>query len=82
MGMVASIMSWKMFPILCCFLLPSVCGDCVCSGGSSGTSGLGCVLEDVSNNILFSVALCVWRLCLQLGFWWDWWPGLCVGRCF
>ena len=33
-----------------------VCGDCVCSGGSSGTVGLDCVLEDVSNTMLFSVA--------------------------
>ena len=46
-GLVAWIMFWKMFPILCCFLLPSVCGDCVCSGGSCGTCGLDFVLEDV-----------------------------------
>ena len=45
-----------MFLILCRFLLPSVCGDCVCSGGSSGTGGLDCVLEEVSKTILFSVA--------------------------
>ena len=40
-GLVAWIVCWKMFLIL--FLLPSVCGDCVCSGGSSGTAGLDCV---------------------------------------
>ena len=56
MGLVAWIMCWKMFPRLCCFLLPSVCVDCVCSWGSSGTGGMDCVLEDVSNAILFSVA--------------------------
>ena len=55
-GLVAWIMCWKMFSILCCFLLPSVGGGCVCSGGSSVNAGLGCVLEDVSNTILFSVA--------------------------
>ena len=38
-----------------CFLLPSVCGDCVCSGGSGATGGLDCVMEDVSNTMLFSV---------------------------
>ena len=42
--------------MLCRFLLPSVCGDCVCSGGSSGTGGLDCVLEDVFKTMLFSVA--------------------------
>ena len=55
-GLLAWIVCWKMFLILCCFLFPSVCGDCVCSGGSSGTGGLDCVLEDVSNTMLFSVA--------------------------
>ena len=55
-GLVAWIKFWKVFPILCSFLLPSVCGDCVCSGGSSGTAGLDCVLEDVSKTMLFSVA--------------------------
>ena len=49
-------MCWKMFLKLCCFILPSVCGDCVCSGGSSGTGGLDCVLEDVSNTMLFSAS--------------------------
>ena len=38
------------------FFLPSVCGDCVCSGGSSGTACLDCVLEDVSKTMLFSAA--------------------------
>ena len=55
-GLLAWIVCWKIILILCCFLLPSVCGDCVCSGGSSGTGGLDCVLEDVSNTMLFSVA--------------------------
>ena len=52
----AWIVRWNMFLILVGFLLPSVCGHCVCSGGSSGTGGLGCVFEDVSTSILFSVA--------------------------
>ena len=55
-GLVAWIVCWKMFLILCCFLLPSVCGGSVCTGGSSGTGGLDCVLEDVSNSMLSSVA--------------------------
>ena len=55
-GLVAWIVCWNMFLILVCFLLPSVCGHCVCSGGSSGTGGLACVFEDVSTTILFSVA--------------------------
>ena len=38
-----------------CFLFPSVCGGCGCSGVSSGTSGVYCVLENVSNSNLFSV---------------------------
>ena len=54
--LVAWIVCWKMFPRLCCFLLPSVGGDCVCSGGSGATGGLDRVLEDVSNTMLFSVA--------------------------
>ena len=52
-------MCWRMFPLQYCFLLPSVCSDCVCSGRSSGTGGLDCVLEDVSITMLFSVAWCV-----------------------
>ena len=55
-GLVAWIVCWKMFLILCCFLLPSVCGGCVCTGGSSGTGGLDYVMEDVSKTMLFSVA--------------------------
>ena len=55
-GLVSWIVCWRIFLILYCFLLPSVCGDCVCSGSSSGTAGLGCVLEDVCNNMLFFVA--------------------------
>ena len=55
-GLVAWIVCWRVFLILLSFLMPSVCGDCVCCGGFSGTGGLGCVLEDVSNTMLFSVA--------------------------
>ena len=66
-GLVAWIVCWRMFLKLCCFLMPSVCGGCVCSGDSSGTSGVDCVLEDVSNTMLFSVAYCVLRLCVQWG---------------
>ena len=53
-GLVAWIVCWKKFLKLYCFLLPSVFGDCVCSRCSSGTAGLGCVLEDVSNTMLFA----------------------------
>ena len=49
-------MCWRLFIILYCFLLPSVCGGCVFSWGSSGTGGLDCVLEDVSKTMMFSVA--------------------------
>ena len=49
-------MCWRMVSILCCFLLPSVCCDSVCSGGSNWTGGMDCVLEDVSNTMLFSLA--------------------------
>ena len=56
MGLVAWIVCWRMFLILCCFMLPCVCGSFVCSGVSSGTSGVDCVVKDVSNFILFSVA--------------------------
>ena len=55
-GLVVWIACWRMVLILCCFLLPSVCGGCMCSGDSSGTSGVDCVLEVVSNTMLFSVA--------------------------
>ena len=66
-GLVAWIVCWRVFLIPFSFLLPSVCGDFVCSGGSGSTGGLDCVLEDVSKTMLFSVALCVWRLCLTGG---------------
>ena len=55
-GLVAWIVCWRMFLSLCCFLLPSVCGGCVCSGGSSWTGGVDCVLEVVSNTMLFSLS--------------------------
>ena len=54
-GLVAWIVCWRMFLILCCFLLPNVCGGCLCSGGSSGTGGVDRVLEDVSKTMVFSV---------------------------
>ena len=54
-GLVAWIVCWRMVLTLCCFLLPDVCGSCLCSGASSGTGGVDCVLEDVSNAMLFSV---------------------------
>ena len=54
-GLVAWIVCWRLFLTLYCFLLPHVCGGCLCSGGSSGTGGVDCVLEDVSNTMLFSV---------------------------
>ena len=56
MGLVAWIVCWRMFLLLYYFLLPGVCGDFVCSEGSSGTGGPYCVLEDFSNTVLFSVA--------------------------
>ena len=55
-GMLAWVVCWRMFPILYCFLLSNMCGGCVCSWDSSGTGGLDCVLEDVSNTMLFSTS--------------------------
>ena len=55
-GLKAWIVCWRMFLKQCCFLLPNVCGGCACSGGSSGTSGVDCVLVDVSYFMLFSSA--------------------------
>ena len=55
-GLVGWFVFWKTFLIQCCFLLPNVCGGRACSGGSSGSSGVDCVLEDFSNTTLFSVA--------------------------
>ena len=46
-------MCWRMFLILCCFLLPNVYGGCLCRGGSSGTVGVEYVLEDGFNTMLF-----------------------------
>ena len=56
MELVAWIVCWRVFLILFNFLLTSVCGHCVCCGGFFVTGGLDCVLEDVSNTMLFSVA--------------------------
>ena len=55
-GLVAWIVCWRVFLIRFSFLLPSVCGDCVCCGGFFVTGGLDCVLEDVSNTMLFSAS--------------------------
>ena len=55
-GLGVWIVCWRMFPILCCFLFPGLCGGCMCSGGSSGTGGVNCVLEDISNTMLFSLS--------------------------
>ena len=41
------------FLILCCFLLPSLCGGCFCSGVSSGTASVDFVLDDDSKTMLF-----------------------------
>ena len=56
MGLVAWIVCWRMFLILGCFMLPSVCCSSVCSGGLSGTGGMDCMLEDKSITMLFSLA--------------------------
>ena len=56
-GLVTWIVCWRMFPILCCFLLTNVCGGCLCSGGSSETGGGDCVSEDVSKTMFFSIAV-------------------------
>ena len=55
-GLVAWIVCWRMFLILCWFLLPCVWGSFVCSGGSSGTGGVDYVLEDGFNTMLFSLS--------------------------
>ena len=55
-GLVAWIVCWRMFLILGCFMLPSVCCSSVCSGGLSGTGGMDYMLEVVSKTMLFSVA--------------------------
>ena len=44
-----------------------MCGGCLCSGGSRWTSGVNCVLEDVSKTMFFSIAECVRRLSVQWG---------------
>ena len=56
MGLLVWILCWIMFLILCYFLFPSVCGGCLCSGGSSGTASVDFLLNDVSNTMLFSVS--------------------------
>ena len=58
-GILVRLVAWIVLEdvsITSLFLFPSVCGGCVCSGISSGTKGVGCVLEDVSKTMLFSVA--------------------------
>ena len=54
--LVVWIFCWMMFLILCSFLLPSLCGGCLCSGISSGTACVDFVLDDVSNLTLISVS--------------------------
>ena len=44
------------FLTLRCFLLPNLCGGCLCSWDSSGTASVEFVLDDISNTMLFSVA--------------------------
>ena len=58
-GIEPCIVCWRMFLIQCCFLFPLLCGGCVCSGVSSGTRAVDCVLEDVSNTMLFSLVSCL-----------------------
>ena len=65
--LVAWIVGWRMFLILCCFLLPSVRGGSVCNGVSSRTRAVDFMLEDVSNTMLFSVPQCVWRFVCAVG---------------
>ena len=67
-GILVGLVAWIVLEdvsITSLFLFPSVCGDCVCSGVSSGTKAVDCMLEDVSNTIFFSVPQCVWRLWVQ-----------------
>ena len=42
-GLVVWFVFWKMFLIIRCFLLPSLCCGSECMGGSSRTSGINCV---------------------------------------
>ena len=37
----------------------------MCNGDYSATGGMDCALKDVSNTVLLSLALYVWRLCVQ-----------------
>ena len=52
-GLVAWIACWRLAAV---WRLWWRCGGCVCSGVSSGTKGVDCVLEDVYKTMLFSVA--------------------------
>ena len=54
-GLLVWILCWMMFLKLCCFLLPSLCGGCWCSGGSIGTASVNFVLDNDSNDMLFSL---------------------------
>ena len=58
-GILVGLLAWIVLEdvsITSLFLSPSVCGGCVCSGVSSGIKVVDCVLEDVSNIMLFSLA--------------------------
>ena len=48
-----------------CFLLSSLCGGCLCSGGSSGTASVDFVLNDDSKTMLFvfSCLVCAAAVC-------------------
>ena len=51
MGLVVWILCWMIFLILCSFLLPNLCGGCLCKGGFSGTGSVDFLLDDVSNTL-------------------------------
>ena len=84
MGLLAWIVCWKMFLILC-FFCCLMCRGFVCSGGATGTGGLVFVLDDVSKILLFCCPVCVAAvfavgLLVELVVWilcWMMFPILC-----